>query len=342
MSYCIKCGHNNPEEASFCMKCGAPINSPDSTAVKSGEFIIKRDNKFVGCAVTIKISLNGKNYLLKSGESVNVPLGPGEYKAEINASGFTTLILKGTITEEMPGASCVIGFDAKGMVAKNCSENITVTQKPHQSSGAKVVGVTLITLFILLSVFIKLVNKTAKEVEAEKGVKAKSETSVSSSAGSTKNTKDQGSKQITNTPKPTNTATPSPTPTFSPVAIEKGEWTVTVTDLWYGKELKRGIYTNKASEGYIYVRVDYSLKHNQPKTKAATFIGSNLYLGEYEFDMKSLSYSIPLYTDLVVETLKSAEFYSVFEVPEDMFNETSTPVFKIGWNSNDFEFELIK
>ena len=100
--FCRNCGKELPENSNFCTSCGAKCDAnieqnnncevqPANQNSKSVKVVINRIKKMIGCAVPMKIIIDGNQVAsLKNGANVEVDLPVGEHKLLIDTIGEVT------------------------------------------------------------------------------------------------------------------------------------------------------------------------------------------------------------------------------------------------------------
>ena len=82
--FCTNCGKEIPDTSQFCTYCGSAVNQKNliqTTSQKNIKAVFNRPKKFVGCAVSMKIYIDGNvATVLKNGESKEVEVPCGKHK----------------------------------------------------------------------------------------------------------------------------------------------------------------------------------------------------------------------------------------------------------------------
>ena len=80
--FCPKCGYALKGNDAFCPSCGLNINGNSQPSVTNTNLVIARPGKVMGCAINLKITVNGTEVKLGAGDTLNfnMPVGPCSVK----------------------------------------------------------------------------------------------------------------------------------------------------------------------------------------------------------------------------------------------------------------------
>lgn len=101
--FCKNCGKEMPETSKFCASCGTKVDAKQNSNglvnegsqteanLKTVKVIISRTKRLMGCAVPMKIIIDGNQIAsLKNGANVEIDLPVGEHKLLIDTVGEVT------------------------------------------------------------------------------------------------------------------------------------------------------------------------------------------------------------------------------------------------------------
>jgi hypothetical protein len=95
---CNKCGKEIPNQSAFCTYCGSKVEKAEATeqntenmANKTIKVVFQRKKKLMGCAISMKVNIDGNVVaLLKNGEAREVEIPAGKHKVILETFGEVT------------------------------------------------------------------------------------------------------------------------------------------------------------------------------------------------------------------------------------------------------------